>query len=211
MNVALVKKLSQFKEEQKLSQTYYILGTLRLLRGSISEFTGEGSTGKTSLILILISSLTQNGEICAIVDLNDSFNPNSANAEYLAFENILWIRCGGNIENAFKAIDYLIQAKNFGLIWLNLTEGDFEELNFIPNSYWYRFKNKIKGSPTLLIITVQNSILGSASSQSYHFKKEQTVWSGFGRFKLLKEFQTNLNTTKPFLIKPELITIKARY
>ena len=209
--LSLVKNLSYVQEEQKHSHLYLEAGSLKLLRGSLTEFTGETSAGKTSLTFMLLSALTQSGEICSIVDLNNSFNPRSAKDSNIALENLLWVRCGGNIEHAFKAIDYLIQAKNFGLIWVDLSDQSFSDLNFIPSSYWYRFRTRIKGSQTLLIVTAKRPLMGSASSQSYDFDKHQIVWSGSGRFKLIKELQINLNTRKPFLIKPEFIRIETKY
>ena len=205
------KNLARLDEEQKYSQTYLELDKLSLLRGSLTEFVGEASAGKTSLTLMLLHALTQNGEICAVVDVAGGFNPHSAAANKVTLENLLWIRCGGHIENAFKAIDYLVQAGNFGLIWLNLSGASFEDLHVIPSSYWYRFRTKIKDSQTLLVVTARRSLLGSASSQSYQFDKREIVWSGAGRFKLLKELNINLNTRKPFLIKPEIVKIEANY
>ncbi len=209
--VIAFKKLARLQEEQKHSETYLEVGNLSLLRGSLTEFTGEASAGKTSLTLMLLSVLTQNGEISSVVDLAGGFNPQAAKKNDVKLENLLWIRCGGHIENAFKAIDYLVQAGNFGLIWLNLNTASLEELNFIPSSYWYRFRTKIKGSQTLLVVTARKTLLGSASSQSYSFDKREVIWSGGGKFKLLKELQIDLNTRKPFLIKPEIVKVEANY
>src|ERR1041384_1143168 len=114
--LSLVKKLSHLQEEQKNSQEYLEAGNLRLLRGSLTEFVGAQSTGKTSLTFMLLAALTQQGEICAVVDLNNAFNPRSAAASGITLENLLWVRCGGDIEHAFKAVDNLIQPKTFGLI-----------------------------------------------------------------------------------------------
>ena len=205
------KNLARLEQEQKYSQTYLEIESLSLLRGSLSEFVGAASSGKTALTLMLLSALTQNGEICAVVDVDDGFNPQAAKKACVTLENLLWVRCGGHVENAFKAIDYLVQAGNFGLIWLNLNTASSENLNLIPSSYWYRFRTKIKDSQTLLVVTARRSLLGSASSQSYEFDKREVVWSGGGRFKLLKEIEIDLNTRKPFLIKPEIIKVEANY
>ena len=209
--LSLVKKLSHLQEEQKNSQEYLEAGNLRLLRGSLTEFVGAQSTGKTSLTFMLLAALTQQGEICAVVDLNNAFNPRSAAASGITLENLLWVRCGGDIEHAFKAVDNLIQAKNFGLIWLDLNDHSPDGLNFIPSSYWYRFRTRIKGSQTVFVATANRPLLGAASSQSYLFDKCEVAWSGSGRFKLIKELQIKLNTNKPFFIKPEFIKIAARY
>lgn len=207
-HLKLVQKLSYLQEEQKHSQEFLEISGLSILRGSLTEFVGEG---KTSLTLTFLSSLTQNGEICAVVDHSNSFNPLSAKANNVVLENLLWIRCEGSLENSFAAADNLVQAKGFGLIWLVLNNLSVKDLTSIPNSYWFRFRTKIKDTPTLLIVTAKRTVLGSASSQSFYLDKYQTVWTGSGRFKLLKELQINLNTRKPFLIKPEFKKIGVKY
>src|SRR5262245_14284059 len=211
MALTLVKKLSYLQEEQKHSQTFLEIGSLRLLRGSLTEFIGETSTGKTSLVFMLLSALTQKGEICAVVDLNNSFNPKSAKASNITLENLLWVKCGGNVEHAFKAVDHLIQAKNFGLIWMDLSDDLVNDFKFIPRSYWYRFRTRIKDSQTLLITTASRTLMGSASNQAHRFDKQYVIWSGFGRFKLIKELQIDLTTSKPFFVQPEFIRIETRY
>jgi hypothetical protein len=207
-NLSLVKKLSYFKDEQKFSQEFIEINGLCLLRGSLTEVIGEG---KTSLSLMLLSALTRSGEICSIVDHSNSFDPHSAEFNNVILENLLWVKCGGSIENAFSATDQLIQAKGFGSIWLHLNNLSAHDLNSIPSSYWYRFRTKIKDSQTLLVVTVQRPVLGSASTQSFYLDKYQTVWLGSGRFKLLKELQINLNARKPFSIKPIFKRIGAKY
>src|ERR1044072_9032976 len=119
--LSLVKNLSHLQEEQRHSNVYLEMGGLKLLRGSLTEFTGEPGAGKTSLAFMLLSALTQRGEICSVVDLGSGFNPRSAVKSNIELENLLWIKCGGNVEHAFKAIAYLIQAKNFGMIWIDLS------------------------------------------------------------------------------------------
>jgi recA bacterial DNA recombination protein len=209
--LTLVKKLSYLQEEQKHSQVYLETGPFKLLRGSLTELVGKASTGKSSLALMLLAGLTQKGEICAVVDVSNSFDPLSAAASDVVLENLLWIKCGGNVEHAFKAIDYLIQAKNFGSIWLDLSGSTSGELSFIPSSYWYRFRTRIKDSGTLLISTSEHPLMGPASSQSYQLEKSRVVWSGSGRFKLIEELQITLDTQKPFFLKPENLRIEAKY
>jgi len=67
-----------------------------------------------------LAKLTTTGEICAVVDSTDGFDPCTAFLAGVELENILWVRCGGDIEKSFMAADYLVQAKGFGAIWLNL-------------------------------------------------------------------------------------------
>jgi hypothetical protein len=210
-HLSLVKKLSHLQEEQRHSQEFLEAGNLKLLRGSLTEFVGPRSTGKTSLAFMLLSALTQKGEICAVVDLNNSFNPRAAVNCGIELENILWVRCNGNIEHAFRAADNLIQAKNFGLILIDLNDHNERDLGHIPSSYWYRFRTRIKGSQTVFIITANRALMGAASNQSFHLEAGKTAWSGANRFKLIDHLQIALNTQKPSFVKPESLKIAARY
>lgn len=210
-HLSVVKKLSYLYEEQKHSRVFVETGDLSLERGGITEFTGAQTAGKTSLTLSFLSLLTRDGEVCACIDLNDAFDPHSADASGVALENLLWVKCGGSVEHALTAADYVLQAKGFGLVWLNLAGIPHKELNQIPSTYWYRFRTKIKGSQTILIVTGNRSQTGSAADQSYYFDTYRAVWKGVGRFKLLQELQINLNARKPFLVKPHFKSIEARY
>jgi hypothetical protein len=207
----VVKKLSYLYEEQKQQRSSVEAGGISLLRGGITEFTGAQTAGKTSLALGFLSRLTAEGEVCACIDLNDAFDPRSAAESGVVLENLLWVKCGGSVENALTAADHVLQAKGFGMVWLNMAGVPQKDLDRIPSAYWYRFRTKIRGSQTVFIITDSRSRAGSAADQSFYFDAYRTVWKGVGRFKLLQELQVNLNTRRPFVVKPEFRSIEARY
>ena len=209
--LSVVKKLSHLHEEQKVGRSYVEAVGLRLLRGGITEFTGEHTAGKTSLTLNILSRLTQEGEVCTAIDLNDALDPYSAAANGVVLENLLWVRCGGSVEHALTAADYVLQAKGFGMVWLNLGGIPHKELSLIPKTYWYRFRTKIRDSQTVLVVTGNRSLVSSAADQAFYFDTYRAVWRGMGRFKLLGELQVNMNTRKPFIVRPEFMKIEAEY
>jgi hypothetical protein len=149
------------------------------------------SSGRTSILLNLLSKLTGGGEVCAVVDSANSFDPRSAVLSGVVLENLLWVRCSGELENAFTAADYLVQAKGFGLIWLNLVGLSRQKLRMVPRTYWYRYRNRIKETPTLFVVTAEDPVAGSASQQSFALERRGTMWSGRGRFKLLRELDVD--------------------
>jgi hypothetical protein len=195
--LGLVKSLAHLKEEQKLSEEVLIEPVgLSLTRGTVIEVVGRASSGRTSILLSLISKLTQEGEVCAVVDSANSFDPRSAMLAGVVLENLLWVRCDGELENAFTAADYLVQAKGFGLIWLNLVGLSQKRLRMVPRTYWYRYRNRIKETPTLFVVTAEDPVAGSASQQSFGLDRRGAMWSGRGRFKLLRELDVNWHTRK---------------
>jgi len=211
-HLSLIKTLNFLKEERKHSDEILLESAgLVLTRGTVAEMAGGASSGKTSLMLSLLSKLTRAGEICAVVDTSNSFDPCTAFLAGVELENLLWIKCGGGIEKAFMAADYLVQAKGFGAIWLNLSGISKHELRFVPKTYWYRYRTRIKETPTILLVTAEEPVTGSASQKSFLVSRERTVWSGKGRYKLLKEFHLNLHSRKEFYGEPILTKIEFDY
>ena len=203
-HLSLVKTLSQVQEEQRHSDEIVLesAGGLTLTRGTIAEIAGRASAGKTGLMLSLLSRLTASGEICAVVDACDRFDPRSGRLAGVELENLLWVRCGGDIEKAFTAADHLVQARGFGAIWLNLCGVPVPKLKFVPKTYWYRYRTRIKETPTLLLVTAEESVTGSASQDSFHLSRERAGWSGGGRFKLLRELRVKMQSRKQFYGRP---------
>ena len=65
-----------------------------LARGCLTEICGTASSGRTSVLLLALSRATQRGEVCALVDASDAFNPASAAAAGMEMSRLLWVRCG---------------------------------------------------------------------------------------------------------------------
>ena len=200
-HLSLVKNLSRLKEEQKHSDEILLEASgLVLTRGSLVEVAG--GSGKTGLVLSLLSKLTREGEICAVVDAANSFDPCSAVLGQVELENLLWVKCNGDVEHAFMAADYLVQAKGFGAVWLNLNAVSRHQLKQVPRTFWYRYRTRIKETPTLLLVTASEPIAASASQNALVFSRDRAVWSGSGRFKLLREFHLSIESRKEFYGRP---------
>jgi len=211
-HLSLVKPVSQLREEQRQTEEVMLehFG-LSFIRGSLAEITGRAGSGKTSLMLSLLAKLTTAGEICAMVDSNGGFDPRSAHLAGVEFKNLLWVRCSGDVEKAFMAADYLVQAKGFGAIWLDLSGLPERKLRMVPKTYWYRYRTRIKETPTLMVVTSKESVTGSASQRSFEFSRERTVWSGKGKFKLLREFYLKMLSRKEIYGEPFRTKIEVDY
>ena len=64
-----------------------------LPRGCLSEICGPASSGRTSVLWASLVSATRRGEVCALVDSTDAFDPVSAAIAGVDFERLLWVRC----------------------------------------------------------------------------------------------------------------------
>jgi hypothetical protein len=62
--------------------------------GAITELAGPECSGRTSLALSFVASLTHAGRVCAWVDVSDTLHPESAAASGVDLDRLLWIRCG---------------------------------------------------------------------------------------------------------------------
>lgn len=210
--LALVKSLSRLQEEQRHSDEILLSPFgLSFIRGTLVEIAGEASTGKTSLALSLLAQLTSAGEVCAAVDACGGFDPCSAKLAGVELENLLWVRCGGDVERSFMAADHLVQAKGFGAIWLDLSGLSQKTLRMVPKTYWFRYRTRIKETPTILLVTASEHVTGSASGKSFASSRKNIVWSGTGSFKLLREFHLDFHSRKEFFDPAQPARIRMDY
>jgi recombination protein RecA len=62
--------------------------------GAITELVGAECSGRTSLAFSFLARRTQDSMSCAWVDISGSFDPESAAANGITLNHLLWIRCG---------------------------------------------------------------------------------------------------------------------
>ena len=68
-------------------------------RGALTELCGPASSGRTSVLLSLLARMTQAGEVCALVDATDSFDPRGAEEAGVNLKRVLWVRCSGKTKS----------------------------------------------------------------------------------------------------------------
>jgi len=144
-------------------------------RGQITEITGPFSSGKTSLLLSILSQATQRGEVVAYVDSFSSLDPVFARKAGIDLQRLLWVR-GGTL----KAVDILVQAGGFGIVVLDLEtlsrETHSETLQKIPFRCWFRLKRAVQGTPTILLILGNETTAGSAASVVISLRRRKAQW-----------------------------------
>jgi hypothetical protein len=112
----------------------------------------------------LLTYATTHQETCALVDTNDVFAPTAAIAAGMNFDRLLWVRCGGNLEHAFKAADLLLHAGGFGLVVLDLGDVPGKEAGRIISSWWYRFRRTVEDRPTVLTVISEEACTRSCAA-----------------------------------------------
>ena len=147
-----------------------------LPRGAITEIYGPASSGRTSFMLASMAHATSHEEVCALVDTNNVFDPQSAAEAEIKFDRLLWVRCGNNLEHAFKATDMLLQAGGFGLVMLDLGDVPAKSAKRIISSWWYRFRRTLESTPTALVVVVEESAVKSCAALALELKAENGLW-----------------------------------
>ena len=141
-----------------------------LPRGSVTEIFGPASSGRTSLLFSIFGYATTHDEICAIVDTHDVFAPTVAAGAGINFDNLLWVRCGANLENAFKATDLLLHAGGFGLVALDLGDVAGKDAKRIISSWWHRFRRTVENKPVTVVVIAAESCVRSCAALSLELK-----------------------------------------
>ena len=62
--------------------------------GAITELVGPECSGRTSLALSFIAEATRSDKVCAWIDCSDSLHPESAAANGIDLQRLMWVRCG---------------------------------------------------------------------------------------------------------------------
>ena len=104
-------------------------------RGAITEIAGPAFSGRTSLLYSLLATASAGQEFCAFLDAGDAFDPESAAASGVRLPQVLWVRCGGNLEHALKAADLLAQAGGFGLVAIDFGGTPTKIVRRIPRAF----------------------------------------------------------------------------
>jgi recombination protein RecA len=65
-----------------------------LPHGALTEIYGPASSGRTTLALSFLAEMTRQQQVCTIVDVSDSIDPESLAVAGVLLNRVLWVRCG---------------------------------------------------------------------------------------------------------------------
>ena len=147
-----------------------------LPRGAITEIFGPASSGRTSLMLAALAHASTHDEVCALIDTSNTFDPLSATNARMDLDRLLWVRCEGKLEHAFKAADLLLPGGGFGLVVLDLGDVPAQEARRIISSWWYRFRRVVENKPTALVVIAADSCVRSCAALTLETGRESAAW-----------------------------------
>ncbi len=160
-----------------------------LPRGQMSEVIGPRSSGRTSLLLSILAAATARGDLVALVDTFDMFEPGSAAGAGVDLTRLLWIRgdactpafpllasrqAGPDrvIDRALKAMNLVLQAGGFGVVALDLAEAPVPVLRRLPLTTWMRLQRVLEGQPVVGLVIGHSAMSRSAGGVSIVLERE---------------------------------------
>jgi hypothetical protein len=141
--------------------------------GAITELTGPASSGRTSIAISALAQRTREGSVCAWIDAKDSLDPESAAANGLSLNHLLWVRCSDKVvtqpdrsqwknardsqpwtrlDQALRATDLLLQSGGFAAIVLDLADESIEHAQRIPLATWFRYRQAADRTRSSLLV-----------------------------------------------------------
>jgi recombination protein RecA len=158
-----------------------------LPRGQMSEIVGPRSSGRTTVMCASLAAVTGRGELAALVDPLDTFDPASAPACGVVLDRVLWLRGDGTttgalpprlLDRALKAINLVLQAGGFDLAVLDLSEVPPDAIRRLPFTTWLRLQRVIEGSRTVCLLLGPVPIARSAGGVSIQLAASRPgAWS----------------------------------
>ena len=160
-----------------------------LARGHLSEIVGPPSSGRTSALIAVIAAATDRGEVVALIDTFDNFDPISSQEAGVDLSRVLWVRgrqsaprmASHYIDQAVKAVGLVMQTERFGVVAVDFAEAPVRALRRLPFTTWLRLARAIEGSETIGIVVAPTAMGRSAGGRSIVLgASRSTKWSGCG-------------------------------
>jgi hypothetical protein len=180
--------------ERQSESLKFALGAIpsEVPRGALTEIAGPASSGRTTILYSLLAAASAGQEYCALIDAEDAFDPAGADAADVRLSQLLWVRCGRNVEHALKAVDMLAQAGGFGLVVLDLGDTPARNVRRIPTAAWFRLRHGVNNTRTALVSMGQQIHAHSCSALKIELRTDRVLW----RRRLLGGLAITVRTTQ---------------
>ncbi len=177
-------------------------------RGEVSCLAGPPSSGRTTVLCGLLATATRGGELAALVDTRDTFDPESAvAASGLVSSRLLWVRGGPvsaaestwttverQVDRALKACTLVLEAGGFGVVALDFGDVPPALVRRLPYTTWLRLARLVEGRRTVCVVIARQPVGRSAGGITLLLEsgRETTCWSGAGeRDRLFRGLRVN--------------------
>jgi hypothetical protein len=166
-------------------------------RGQLSELVGPRSSGRTSLLLAMLTAATARGELVALVDALDVLDVESVAAAGVDLTRLLWVRghvvshpglCHDTnqraMEQAIRALALILQAGNFGLVALDCGDAPADAVRRLPFTTWLRLQRMVEGRRTTCVLVADSPMARSSAGLTVRLQRRMGPPAGerAGRF-----------------------------
>jgi hypothetical protein len=152
--------------------------TARAQIESLPEIVGGRSSGRTAAVCCALAAAVDRGELVALVDTNDRFDPESAASTGLDLSRLLWIRETGDATRALKAMNLVLQAGGFGLVVLDLADVPLRTVRALPFTTWFRLARVIEGSQTVAVLVAAEHLARSSGGATVAMDRRRPTPDG---------------------------------
>jgi hypothetical protein len=136
---------------------------------------------------------TSRGELAALVDPFDRFDPLTGAESGIDLQRLLWVRgepaphvpgagriSDRRVEHALKAVNLVLQCGRFGLVALDLADAPSLAVRRIPFTTWLRLQRVLEGSRTVCVLVGSEPLARSAAGLSIVARRGETAgrWTG---------------------------------
>jgi len=143
--------------------------------GRLSEIYGATSSGRTSLAYGLLACATQQGEIAALVDCHDRFDPRCATAAGIRLRRLLWVRPPDERE-ALRSSEILLGTQGFRLVLLDLADGLSPITAARFTSAWPRLARQAVAANVTFVLLSRERSAGSVAALCLKLRNARPRW-----------------------------------
>ena len=147
-------------------------------KGRLVELVGRRSSGRHSLALAALASVTSSGDAAALVDLGDHLDPQAAARAGVDLDRLLWVR-PARLKSALASAEMLL-ATGFPLVVADLGLSP-RGARYLPDSAWVRLARAAQAQGASLFLITPWRMTGVAAETVVSADVARPVWLGSGR------------------------------
>ncbi|HUP64878.1 MAG TPA: hypothetical protein VM557_06340 [Thermoanaerobaculia bacterium] len=145
-------------------------------KGRLIELTGTRSSGRYSIVLSSLASITRCGEPAALVDHGAHFDPQVAKEAGIDLERLLWV-APSSVKGSVAAAEMLL-ATGFPLVIIDL--GMRLRGRRVPDAAWIRLARAAQAYGAALLLSAPFSLTPMAAAGIIRAERARPRWNHAG-------------------------------